>query len=373
MFALFGAILIVLPNPSASPLPFPWSAMTITQVNSQSPPRPACEPKVAVLLVGYGEVEHLRELASYNAQAVGLLLSKFVAIPRWLHPWFGQLIAVINQREYRDHRFISPHNEIFERQRRGIERHLQQRWGQRVQVFKAFNSCDSWFPHQVLETIQAEGFQRVLVYPLLVINSVFTSGLAIEQINQGLHPLQSEFSLRFIPSFHDQPGYIDLQARMIREQIEAKLAAAYLPIQIGIVLVNQGSPEEANGFETGLRESRILAARVKQRLINEYPLISVGWYNHTVPFTRWPGPSVAKAAQNLIRLGAGAIAFVPIGSATENRETILDLDYIIHRLEDRYPQTAYLQLNCVNDHPDFLKLAADWAMPEVEALVASDH
>ena len=68
----------------------------------------------------------------------------------------------------------------------GIEQNLQEKWGDRVQVFKAFNFCAPFLPNQVLREIKAEGFDKLLIYPLLVVDSIFTSGIAVEQVNHAL-------------------------------------------------------------------------------------------------------------------------------------------------------------------------------------------
>ena len=61
---------------------------------------------------------------------------------------------------------------------------------------------------------------------------------------------------------------------------------------------------------------------------------------------------------------------MPIGFATENHETLLDVHHIIHALEHRNSDVTYVQMPCVNDHPDFLAMAADWANPQIEALLS---
>jgi ferrochelatase len=92
--------------------------------------------------------------------------------------------------------------------------------------------------------------------------------------------------------------------------------------------------------------------------------------NHDTPLIEWTQPNVELAAKNLIELGASAVVFMPIGFATENHETLLDVHHIIHALERRYPQVNYVQMPCVNDHPDFLKMVAAWANPQIEALLS---
>jgi ferrochelatase len=335
--------------------------------------------RVAVLLMGYGEVEDYENFGKYNTQALNLLTAKFAPIPSWATPVFAQYLANADRKEWEQEYdgFISPHNEIFERQRAGVEQHLQQRWGSRVGVFKAFNFCEPFLPEQVLAQIKAQGFNKLLVYPLLVVDSIFTSGIAIEQVNNGLKELgdSEEHWLndsRYIPSFYDRPAYIDLVAQLVEEKIEEQqLRETHLPSQIGIVLMNHGCPEEAKGFVTGIRESQALYEGVREKLINRYPLISVGWLNHDTPFVEWTQPDADRAGEILMELGATAVLFVPMGFATDNHETILDVESIIEQLRRKRPNVTYVRANCVNDRPEFLKMVADWANPQIESLLST--
>lgn len=340
---------------------------------------PESVSRVAVLLMGYGEVESYADFANYNEQALNLLTAKFAPVPTWIYPPLAKLLAVFDLHEWRHqhNHFISPHNAIFEQQRQGIERHLQERWGDRVKVFKAFNFCAPFLPKQVLAEIKAEGFDKLLIYPLLVVDSIFTSGIAVEQVNKSLATLFEGNEhwikgLRYIPSFYNQPEYIALMARLVEEKIERDLAVAHLPSQTGIVLMNHGCPHKAKGFTSGIDESQALYERVREQLIYRYPLISVGWLNHQTPLIEWTQPNAMLAAKNLIELGATCVIFMPIGFATENHETLLDVDHIIHDLRRKHPDVTYVQMPCVNDHPDFLKMAAAWANPQIDALFAEE-
>jgi ferrochelatase len=334
--------------------------------------------RVAVLLMGYGEVESYDDFANYNEQALNLLTAKFAPVPTWLYPPLAKLLAVFDFHEWNHQHgnFISPHNAIFEKQRAGIEGELQQQWGDRVQVFKAFNFCAPFLPEQVIAEIKAQGFEKLLIYPLLVVDSIFTSGIAVEQVNRALEKLEDNpedpwvKGMRYIPSFYNEPAYIDLMAQMVEQTIAAELAGNYLPSQIGIVLMNHGCPHKAKGFTSGITESQALYEAVREKLIYKYPLISVGWLNHQTPLIEWTQPNAKLAADNLIQLGAQAVVFMPIGFATENHETLLDVHHIIHALERQHSDVAYIQMPCVNERPEFLQMAAQWASPQIEALLS---
>ncbi|MEG4209158.1 ferrochelatase [Microcoleus sp. S13_B4] len=338
---------------------------------------PASNDRVAVLLMGYGEVESYDDFANYNEQALNLLTAKFAPVPLWIYPPLAKILAIFDLHEWSHQhgQFVSPHNAIFEQQRAGIEKNLQEKWGDKVKVFKAFNFCAPFLPEQVIPQIQAEGFDKILIYPLLVVDSVFTSGIAVEQVNKALaqtfdgkeHWVKGQ---RYIPSFYDEPAYIQLMADLVEEEIKNDLAVAHLPSQIGIVLMNHGCPHKAKGFTSGIVESQALYDRVRERLMYRYPLISVGWLNHDTPLIEWTQPDATLAAKNLIDLGATAILFMPIGFATENHETLLDVDHIIESLQKQRQGVTYRKLPCVNDHPEFLKMAAEWANPQIEALLS---
>ncbi|MDB9540322.1 ferrochelatase [Anabaenopsis tanganyikae CS-531] len=332
--------------------------------------------RVAVLLMGYGEVESYEDFANYNEQALNLLTAKFAPVPTWIYPPLAKLLALFDRHEWghTHHDFISPHNAIFEQQRAGIEKNLQAKWGDSIQVFKAFNFCAPFLPHQVLAEIHNQGFEKVLIYPLLVVDSIFTSGIAVEQVNNALSTVaQSEEhwvkGLRYIPSFYNEADYIDLMAKLVEEKISSDLGTAYLPSQIGIVLMNHGCPHKAKGFTSGITESQALYDLVRDKLINRYPLISVGWLNHDTPLIEWTLPNAEQAASNLIQLGAKAVIFMPIGFATENHETLLDVHHIIHALAKKYANVSYVQMACVNDNPEFLAMAAEWANDHIAELM----
>ena len=349
---------------------------TTTQVQYSHPEK---SDRVAVLLMGYGEVESYEDFANYNEQALNLLTAKFAPVPTWVYPPLAKLLAIFDLHEWSHQHgnFISPHNKIFEQQRAGIEHELQHTWGEKVKVFKAFNFCAPFLPEQVLTQIKEEGFDKLLIYPLLVVDSIFTSGIAVEQVNNALAKLAEgeEHWLkgtRYIPSFYNQPAYVKLLARMVEEKIEAELAQAHLPSQTGIILMNHGCPHKAKGFTSGIDESQALYELVREELIYKYPLISVGWLNHDTPLIEWTQPNVELAAKNLIELGATSIIMMPIGFATENHETLLDVDHIIHHLQHKHSQVTFLRMPCVNDNAEFLKMVADWANPQIEALLSAE-
>ena len=95
--------------------------MTATQIQPSTDTK-ASEDRVAVLLMGYGEVESYEDFANYNEQALNLLTAKFAPVPTWVYPPLAKLLAMFDLHEWSHQHgnFVSPHNAIFEDQRAGL-------------------------------------------------------------------------------------------------------------------------------------------------------------------------------------------------------------------------------------------------------------
>ncbi len=336
--------------------------------------------RVAILLTGYGEVQSYRDLSRYNQAASKYIAAQFIPIPDWLYPSVGRFLALLDLYNFgiKHHQFKSPENEVFEKQRLGIEEQLQDRWGIRVQVFKGFYFCQP-FVQAVVADIIEQGFDNLLIYPLLVVDSAFTGKIAVEQVNEAIaiaaaeqEPNFSPFNaIRYIPAFATEPDYIDLLVRQIREALHQPSASRFFSSRLGIVLTVHGGPEKANGLLTGVIDGQALYDAVQVQLQHQYPLVSIGWINHDMPFIQWSQPDLKQAATSLITAGAQAILFKPLGWVTENFETLLDVEDAIQSLLRQYPTVSYKRLDCVNDDPDFLKIAAEWANPDIDAMLSA--
>jgi protoporphyrin/coproporphyrin ferrochelatase len=332
---------------------------------------------VAVLLGGYGEAEHEHEHEEYNERALRLLVSKSIRFPEPMIPWMARLLGRRVRREWeREDHFHSPHNEIFEQQRAGIEQALTRRFGpDAVSVFTALNFTDGLLPAQALGRIREAGFDRLAIYPLEVLDSVFTSGLVLQQVNEALGDDGGWVAeVRYLPGFADRPEFHRRLAEHIRDGA-AVLRDRYAPTQIAVMLLLHGCPLESKGHEVGIRESEALYRAVRALLVDRYPLIHIGWMNHPTP-ARWTSPDMETSAENLIELGARAIVFAPIGFVTENHETVLDVSYVERSLAGR---VETVRLPSLNADPAFLEMAAGWIAPYVSELrhghdcCVSDH
>ena len=121
--------------------------------------------------------------------------------------------------------------------------------------------------------------------------------------------------------------------RQTKESLSQLSISGCFESQIGIILTVHGGPEQANGLLTGVIDGQALFDRVQAQLQQQYPLISIGWINHDMPFIKWSQPNLEQAAKSLIGSGAQTIVFKPLGWVTENYETILDVEDAIESLQ----------------------------------------
>jgi ferrochelatase len=324
--------------------------------------------RAAVILYGYGEVDDPSvpgAFERYNALSIQYLVTKSVPIPRRLQPLMARRAANRVAKEWADAGdFRSPHNEIFERQRAGVADRLADRYDDRVGVFASHVFLDEARPGRVLAQAREEGYEAVLHYPLLVVDSTYTGGLALEQVNEALDGSGWPSASRYLPGFSADERYRDRLARYV-DEVAGSYLSRYPSSQIGVVLVNHGCPMSGRGWETGRVESETLFRAVYDRVVTRWPLTSVGWLNHTTP-GRWTQPSADVAARQLEALGAKVVVFVPIGFVTDNHETILDVEAIGRSL----PSAHFHRAPALNDDPAFIDMAAEWVVPLLDDLLA---
>lgn len=322
--------------------------------------------RVAVVLYGYGEVDDPTvpgAFERYNELSLRYLVTKSVPIPARLHPIMARRLARRVAKEWADAGdFRSPHNAIFERQRAGIAAHLRERYGDDVGVYASHVFLDGMLPAQVLAQARADGFDTVLHYPLLVVDSAYTGGLALEQVNESLDADSWPHAKRYLPGFSRVEAYRDRLAARV-DDVAGGFLGRHPASQVGVVLVNHGCPLSGRGWETGRQESEELFRAVYDRVVTRWPLTSVGWLNHPTP-GRWTEPAAEVAARHLVTLGARVLVFVPIGFVTDNHETILDVEAIGPGLRGARLHRA----PALNDDPAFLEMAASWAVPLIDQL-----
>jgi ferrochelatase len=322
--------------------------------------------RVAVLLCGYGEPEDYESFADWNELSLRLLVAKSVPVPERAIPWLaGRLERRVRKEWASAGNFVSPHNRIFEAQREGVQRVLRARYGDRVAVFKAYSFLTPFLPQVALREIRDAGFDRLALVPLMVVDSIYTSGIVVEQVNAAFATDGAWLAdKRYLPGFGTRPEYHDLLAEHVVAGVEP-LRARYAASQVGVVLLDHGLPlSTKRGWETGYDESRLLYEAVRERLAGRFPLVSIGWMNHPVP-GKWTKPDMDTAAENLLSLGARALAFAPIGFVTDNHETILDVDNVRRKVRGR---AETIRIDSLNDDERFLELAAGWIAPLIDDL-----
>ena len=76
-------------------------------------------------------------------------MAKSIKFPDFSIPWLSRRLERQQRKEWHAaNHYHSPHNDIFEGQRAGIEAKLKETYGADVTVFKAYNFVDPFLPEQ---------------------------------------------------------------------------------------------------------------------------------------------------------------------------------------------------------------------------------
>jgi ferrochelatase len=248
----------------------------------------------AVVLMAYGSPERLEEVPAYYADVRG---------GRPIRP---ELLADLVER-YRQLGIEngSPLNAVTEQTRSALERELG---------IPVFTGMKHWTPRI------AEAAERALATGAgVVVGLVLAphySRLSIGDYRRRLEEaLAGRVELRFVESWHDEPGFVDLLADRVRgTDAHVVFTAHSLPARIRA----EGDPYE----EQLLATSRAIAERAALR---EW---TFSYQSESPTGEPWLGPDIADHLGDLHARGVRAVLVCPVGFVADHLEIHWDLDTV---------------------------------------------
>jgi len=183
---------------------------------------PASSPRTAILLCNLGtpDAPTAPALRRYLAQFLGD--PRVVEIPRpvWLPILHGIVLRVRPAKSAAKYASIwmpegSPLMVWTVKQARMLEGYLGQR-GQRVRVAAAMRYGNPSIP-AVLDTLRADGVERVLVLPLYPQYCAATTATVFDEVSRWQMARRALPEFRFVARYHDDAGYIDALAKRVND------------------------------------------------------------------------------------------------------------------------------------------------------------
>ncbi len=202
-----------------------------------------------------------------------------------------------------------------------------------------------------IDRLIARGCDRIVLVPLYPQYSATTTATANDQAFRALMRLRRQPALRTVPSFPDDPAYIQALARSVRSRLaeldwvpELLIASFHgLPVEY----VQRGDPYVTECARTmnALREELRMTPQ-------EFPLTFQSRFGPT----RWLGPYTEPKVKKLAANGIRRIAVLTPGFLSDCIET---LDEIGNELREAFEHAGgekFATVPCLNDSADAVTL-----------------
>jgi len=244
--------------------------------------------KAAVVLMAYGSPERLSDVPAYYADVRG---GRPVA-PEHL----ADLVERYRRLGIED---SSPLNAITEETRAALEDELE---------LPVFTGMKHWKPRiaDAAQSALAAGAGEVVGLVLAPHYSALSIAGYREQLERAL---AGRAELRFVESWHDEPGFVELLADRVRGAV---FTAHSLPARI----LELGDPYKAQLLET----SRLVAESAG---LHEW---SFSFQSESPTGEPWLGPDILDHLESLRRQGVERVLVCPVGFVSDHLEIRWDLD-----------------------------------------------
>jgi ferrochelatase len=277
----------------------------------------------AVVLMAYGSPERLADVPAYYSDIRG---GRPIA-PEHL----DDLVERYRRLGIED---SSPLNAITEQTRAALERELE---------LPVFTGMKHWTPRigDAAESALAAGAETIVGLVL----APHYSALSIQGYREQLeHALDGRGELRFVESWHDEPGFVELLAAKIRgADAHVVFTAHSLPARI----LELGDPYQEQLLET----SRLVAEAAGA------DNWSFSFQSESPTGEPWLGPDILDHLRALHEQGVESVLICPVGFVSDHLEIRWDLDVeaveLAHELGLRLAR-----IEMPNDDPAFVRTLA---------------
>ncbi len=285
----------------------------------------------------------------------------------WLQSPLAWLISTLrakkSQENYRQIGGGSPLRHITEAQAQALEEQLQKK-GQNARVYVGMRY---WHPftEEAIARIKRDAIEHLVILPLYPQFSISTSGSSfrlLEKIWQE-DPTQKPLEYTVIPSWYQQPGYLQAMAQLIAQELDQFPN----PDQVHIFFSAHGVPvsyvtEAGDPYQQEIEDCTALIMQTLNRP-NSHTLA----YQSRVGPVEWLKPYTEDALQELGAQGVNDLLVVPISFVSEHIETLQEIDIEYRELAEEAGIHNFQRVPALNTDPIFIDSLATMV---VEALNA---
>jgi protoporphyrin/coproporphyrin ferrochelatase len=315
-----------------------------------------------VLLFNLGGPENLHEVRPflYNLFSDPEIIGIKSDILRKTLAWFISVVRQTKSRNlYRQIGGGSPLREITESQAAALADNLKSK-GCPAHVYVGMR-C--WKPSidEAVSRILKDRIDRLVLLPLFPQYSVTTTESCLKHFsdldrNLGL---SEKINISTVQSWHDEPLYLDLMAKLIRKGLSQfssdgneKVSIVYSAHSIPVRYVEQG--------DSYLEQIQKTVEMINHRLDNAY-YSELAFQSKLGPI-QWLQPSTKDVLAEMGEKGIKKVLVVPISFVSDHLETLQEIDIAYKKIASRSGIKEFHRSESLNLHPQFIDALAQIAL-----------
>ncbi|HET6528191.1 MAG TPA: ferrochelatase [Balneolaceae bacterium] len=262
----------------------------------------------------------------------------------------------------------SPINSLTEKQRRGLEKHLQKMLPD--EFVKVYTCMRYWLPfaETTMEDMVEDGITHAVMVPLYPHFSWTTTGSSFrdwenkreEQFGDGTP--WKEFHVK---DYHLNPNYLKAMNDRIDQALEAmdeetrnKTHLIFSAHGTPVLEVKSGDP-----YTTEIKETMEAIMNLRGRKESYW----LGFQSKVGP-QKWTQPNTAELVERHLDYGIKNFLMIPIAFVTDHIETLYELGIELREdLEEKGYEIEHLKVMAgINNHPAYIRALADEALNKLD-------
>lgn len=314
--------------------------------------------RIGVLLLNLGGPDRLEDVRPflYNLFSDPEIIR--LPVP-WLQKPLAWLISTLrtkkSEENYTQIGGGSPLRQITEAQAKALEKRLSE-LGESAKVYIGMRY---WHPftQEALAKIKRDRIKKLVILPLYPHFSISTSGSSFRVLEElwKEDPLLRLVEYTIIPSWYDDPGYLQAMADLIAQQLEKFSEPNRVRIFFSAHGVPQSYVEEAGDpYQQEIEACTRLIMQTLNRP-NEYTLA----YQSRVGPVEWLRPYTDEALKELGEQGVKDLLVVPISFVSEHIETLQEIDIEYREVAAHAGIENFRRVRALNTHPLFIDSLAN--------------
>ncbi|WP_348815387.1 ferrochelatase [Halomonas sp. H10-59] len=207
---------------------------------------------------------------------------------------------------------------------------------------------------KALKELEEKGCRRILFFPLYPQYGSPTTATACDQFFRQLMKRKWQPSVRTVPAYFDEPGYIEALAASVSERLENETHQPSV-----VVASYHGVPkrflEEGDPYYCQCRKTTRL---LRERLGQAEDEVVTAFQSKFGP-EEWVGPATVDKVAELARQGHKRIAVLSPAFSADCVETLEEIE---EEIRDAFMEAGgehFIYIPCLNDRDDHIAVLAD--------------